>query len=121
MPRALGWHGHPRWHRQPAQPWELQPRAVGRPGPALSRVPARPHLRHHGEVDEAADEAAERGGDLAAQGAGPRLGEQVQDARDETLHADKLRHTAGSAGARGPVPIPVPTAVPGCPAPAPGA
>lgn len=64
------------------------------PGPM---VPSS-HLCDHGEVDEAEDDAAECSGELAAQRASSRLGEHVQDARDETLHADKLRQRAGLSG-----------------------
>lgn len=97
-PRAPRQHGHPVGH--------------GRGQHGIPTAVPRPHLCHHGEVDEAADDAAERGGELAAQRAGPRLGEQVQDARDETLHTDKLRHTAGLSG--GVRPRPRPRAHPHC-------
>lgn len=109
-------------------PWEVMSWGQARvPGmwPAGRCPCCVPHLRDHGEVDEAADNAAERSRELAAQRASPWLGEQVQDARDETLHADKLWQRVGLSGDMPtrplPVPIPLSAAAPGCPAPALGA
>lgn len=134
-PTAPPLHGHP------LLPWVQQPQGASGPrqgpegGDVLGAGAQRgagwpvslpcPHLRDHGEVDEAADDAAERSGELAAQRASPRLREQVQDARDETLHTDKLWQKAGlsrDVPPRSlPVPVPPPATAPGCPAPARGA
>lgn len=48
-------------------------------------------LRHHGEVDDEAQQAADGHGDLPLVAVVAPGREQVQDARHKALHAHKLR------------------------------